>query len=247
MPRLQGYPMLAFLISASLFFAAPARAGQETVVFSTRDGCRIEAFYSTAPAGGHTFINVHGLGSNRHEWAAFQKELAARGQGWLSLDLRGHGGSAGCGSKPGDYRSFTREDWARASLDIEAAAGWLRKRGVPALKMVYCGASIGANLSVKAAFEGALKPGALVLLSPGLDYAGLRPEAALSEYHRYRVLFVAARDDAYAWNSAARLHAAAGTAELKAAGLDGGSGHGVDMFRSGAVAPRVIDWVKSGN
>jgi alpha-beta hydrolase superfamily lysophospholipase len=173
------------------------------------------------------------------EVIAMVDALAERGYGWLSLDLRGHGGSLDCGGKKADYRKFSKAEWGSASRDIEAAALWLKKKGYK--KIIFCGASIGANLAVKAAAEGRVKPAALVLLSPGLDYAGIKPEAYLKGAPR-SILIVAAQDDAYAWRSALALYTAARKSALAPASLDGGLGHGVTIFKSAGLAEKILDW-----
>lgn len=223
------------------FFLLPASvsAQQRAVKFMSADGCGVEGFYLAPSSGNYIFINVHGLGSGKEEWGSFQDALAGRGYGYLSLDLRGHGGSLDCGGKAADYRKFSKADWGSASRDIEAAALWLKKKGYK--KIIFCGASIGANLSVKAAAEGRVKPAALVLLSPGLDYAGTKPEAYLKGAPR-NILIVAAQDDGYAWRSALALYAAARKGDLAPASLDGGSGHGVNMFKSAGLAEKILDW-----
>lgn len=229
-------------ISAALLLLAaalPAAAQQAAVSFDTADGCRIEAFYSAPAKGAYTFINIHGLGSDKNEWGGFQSALKEKGYGWLSLDLRGHGGSVTCGGRKADYRAFTRADWAAASRDIEAAAGWLKKKKVS--KIIFCGASVGANLALKAAAEGKVKPAGVVLLSPGLDYAGIKAELYLSKAPK-RLFFAAASDDAYAWQSAAALSVMAGRAALSAAAVDGGSGHGVNMFKTPATVSKLLGW-----
>lgn len=227
--------------AALLLAAAPAAAGQGTVSFATRDGCRIEAFYQAPSSGSFVFINTHGLGSDRHEWASFQDALKAAGYGWLSLDLRGHGGSLACGGKPADYRKFGRADWAAASRDIEAAAAWLKKKGFSGGRLVFCGASVGANLSLKAAAEGAVKPAAVIMLSPGLDYAGIKPGEFMARAPQ-KIFIAAAEDDPYAWQSAMALARAGRGRAVTAA--DGGSGHGVAMFRSPATIEKILSWVR---
>lgn len=230
------------LLSAMLLFCAPAAAQQRTVNFTTADGCRIEAFYSAPSSGAYIFINTHGLGSDRHEWGTFEAGLKAKGHGWLSLDMRGHGASRNCGKKKADYRKFSKDDWAGVSRDIEAAAAWLKKKGFPPKRLVFCGASIGANLSVKAAAEGRVKPAGLVLLSPGLDYAGVRPGRYLAGAAK-DLLIAAASDDPYAWNSARALHGAARENGLRPASMDGVSGHGANMLKAPEVIQKIIDWV----
>lgn len=231
--------MRSILLLLVLSIAQPTAAQQQLVNFNTKDGCGVEAFYLAPSSGNFIFINAHGLGSGKEEWGSFQAALAERGYGYLSLDLRGHGGSLACGGKAADYRKFSKADWASASRDIEAGALWLKKKGYN--KIIFCGASVGANLSVKAAAEGSVKPAALALLSPGLDYAGIKPEAYLKGAPR-NILIVAAQEDAYAWRSALALHAAARDRGLSPASIDGGLGHGVNMFKSSGLAKKILDW-----
>ncbi|MDA8131972.1 MAG: alpha/beta fold hydrolase [Elusimicrobia bacterium] len=236
---------LLLCCAAALLSALPAAAaGQAAVHFKTSDGCSLEAFYLAPSSGAYVFVNVHGLGSDKNEWAPFQKELEKRGIGYLSLDLRGHGKSRACRGKAADYRNFSAEDWAAASKDIEAASAWLEKKGLPAGRQIFCGASVGANLALKAAAEGKTKPAALVLLSAGLEYAGVRADAYLPRAPK-RVLLLASENDPYAWRSALLFSERAGGYGLKLSALDGGAGHGVNMFKTPGVAEKVIDWAKS--
>ncbi len=229
------FPVLAF---------ATAQAGQKTVHITTKDGCLLEAFYLAPSSGSYIFLNAHGLGSDKNEWGSFQKELASAGYGYLSLDLRGHGNSSTCGGKKVKYLYFSEADWNRLSLDIEAGAAWLKKRGVSPQKMVFCGASVGANLSLKAASEGAIKPAALVLLSPGLEYAGVKTEDYFTRPRSFRVLSVAAREDGYAWQSVQLLNSEAMKKGLPAHSLEAEGGHGVNMFKTPSVIPAILSWVE---
>ncbi len=235
---------MRYLFSAALLFACgPAFAQQKTVHFTTPDGCRLEAFYLAPSSGSYVFINAHGLGSDKNEWSLLQKTLKSAGYGYLSLDLRGHGNSTVCGGKETKYMFFSEAGWNGVSLDIETAAAWLKKRGLPPQKMVFCGASIGANLSLKAAVEGALKPAALVLLSPGLEYAGVKTENYFIAPRDFKVLSAAARNDSYAWNSVMRLNRAAMEKGLPAYSLEAAGGHGVNMFKTPSLIPAILSWV----
>ena len=235
--------MRIIIFLASLLWALPVAAQQRTVTFSSVDGCKIEAFYLAPSSGALVFVNAHGLGSDKGEWGSFQKQLKAGGYGYLSLDLRGHGGSTVCGGKKIHYTSLDEAGWNAAAKDIEAAAGWLTRRGIKAERLVFCGASIGANLSLKAAAEGQLKPAALVLLSPGISYAGVRTPENFTAPRAFRALVVAARNDGYAWESAAALNRAAAAKGLPVYALEGRAGHGVDMFKTPSVIPAILSWV----
>lgn len=222
---------------------APLAQARETVAFTTADGCRIEAFYQAPSSGAFVFINAHGLGSDKNEWGPFQAALEKRGQGYLSLDLRGHGASLTCGGAPVDYKTFTKADWNKVYRDIEAGAAWVKKKGVPARRLVFCGASVGANLALKAAAQGKLKPAAVVLLSPGLDYAGVTTENNLAAKQTFRILITASPDDPYAWQSRAWLEKAGSAKGLTVKLMEGKSGHGVNMFKAPELMTDIIDWV----
>ena len=235
---------MRYLLFAALFFACgPAFPQQKTVHFNTPDGCRLEAFYLAPSSGSYIFINAHGLGSDKNEWGPLQDKLKGAGYGYLSLDLRGHGKSRTCKGKETKYMFFSEADWNNVSLDIEAAAAWLKKRGFRQDRMVFCGASVGANLVLKAAAAGTLKPAALVLLSPGLEYAGVKTEKYFSEPRDFQILSVAARNDVYAWESVLRLNRAAMQRGLSAYSLEAASGHGVGMFKTPSLIPAIISWV----
>lgn len=232
---------LLVLFAALSALACPAKAGQ-LVNFTSADDCNLEAFYQAPSTGGYVFINAHGLGSNKEEWNAFQGALEKRGQGYLSLDLRGHGASRTCAGAAADYRAFTKADWGTVYRDLEAGAAWLKKKGVPAKKTVFCGASVGSNLALKAAAQGRLKPAAVVLLSPGLDYAGVTTENNLTAGQPFRVLIAASPDDPYAWQSRAWLEKAARAKGRPVTLMEGKSGHGVNMFTP-ELMTAIIDWV----
>ena len=190
-------------ICVCLFCLTFARA--EEIKFKTSDGCSISASYG-APAGGKlVFVNVHGLGSGKGEWAPFEKLLKMRGLGWLSLDLRGHGQNLSCEGQGTDYRTFSAGDWNAASKDIAAAVFWLKKRRISASNIVLCGASVGANLVLKAAAENFLKPAGVIMLSPGLTYAGVGIEEYFHRPLPFPLLLAASPDDNYAWQSSLRL------------------------------------------
>ncbi|HAH31621.1 MAG TPA: hypothetical protein DCL44_04840 [Elusimicrobia bacterium] len=226
--------------AALLITATGSLKAVESVRFKTADDCLVAASYQAPARGGMVFVNVHGLGSNKGEWAPFEKVLKARGVGWLTLDLRGHGQSVECAGKKADYRFFSAEAWNSAAKDIVAASGYLKKRKIPASRTALCGASVGANLVLKAAVDHSLKPAAVIMLSPGLIYAGVGIEEYFTRPGPFPLLLVASPDDSYAWQSSKRLFEAANSQKLSAkqASVTGGevifrqgvSGHGVNMF-----------------
>ena len=224
--------------------AVSARAaGRETVSFKTSGGCVLEAVYQAASSGSYVFVNTHGLGSGKGEWRVLEGRLKKKGYGYLSLDLKGHGGSLRCPGGRADYKTFSAEQWAGLSADIRAAADYLKSRKVPQKRLVLCGASIGANLSLKAAAEG-LSPAGIVLLSPGLSYAGIEAGAYLESFGAIPLLMAASGDDAYAWESTGQLTARAKLRGLPAVFRAGPGGHGANMLSEARpeLLNYILDW-----
>lgn len=237
----------AFLFPALLFLAPPAgRAGETKVAFKTADGCALKAFYLAPSSGAYVFVNSHGLGSDKNEWRGFDAAIEKAGFGYLSLDLRGHGESLKCGGSAVDYRKFGAGDWRLLSKDILAAAAFLKSKKTPARRIILCGASIGANLSVKAASEGPA-PAGLVLLSPGLGYAGVAITDFFPAGPGPRFFAAAAPDDEYAWKSSLYLAGLAGDRKIGFVFKAGRAGHGVRMFEApgSTLMSDILDWAGS--
>lgn len=148
-------------------------------------------------------VLAHQMCRDRREWSAAEHDwvsaLATRGVATLALDLRGHGKSLIW--PDGTTHDLCQEiaDPSVQSLyagmveDVRAAVSFARgeaKAGAVAL----VGSSIGANSAlVVAATELALS--AVIALSPGLDYRGVKTEEATKSLGARRALMVAAEDD----------------------------------------------------
>jgi pimeloyl-ACP methyl ester carboxylesterase len=182
--------------------------------FSEKDDLILQGDY-TAPASSSSLVLVclHGLGSSRGEWAPLIRQATQRGWGCVAYDLRGHGNSRG--TMAGN--TINQEDpengrdpdfWKLFPTDLGEVLSALEKRsGADANRIVVAGASLGANVAVTFAAQ---RPGlrGVVLLSPGLDYAGLQTEGPMMILET-PALLVAARPDRYAFMSGERLIALA--------------------------------------
>jgi len=89
-----------------------------------------------APPGAPGVVVVHGFGSSRHNHADFAERVAAAGMAALTLDLRGHGESAG-------------DRDAGMLDDVVAALDWLSGAGAGPLGIR--GSSLGGFLALHAA------------------------------------------------------------------------------------------------
>ncbi len=228
-------PGLRVLVLALAIFTAATGAASDRVTFRTDDGVQIVAtWYEPAFRPAPAVILVHMLHRSRRDWDGVAARLAAEGIGALAIDLRGHGDSSGVegGVDPPDYAPMV--------LDLAAARRFVatRVRG----RIGIAGASIGANL---AALEGAADPAivSLALLSPSLDYRGLRIEAAMRTYGDRPALLVSSDDDPYATRSVKDLEKAGGGTREPL--LLSQAGHGTMMLgRSPDLAGLLVDWFR---
>lgn len=213
--------------------AAVVLAAAQAVVFSTKDGWTIAATYRPASKTNATVILAHGVGSAGSEWNRFADALAAQGVGTLALDLRGHAGSRTGPPGSTDFTGFVSADaWPGAAEDLRAATAWLKAKGVPASRIAYGGASIGANLASIVAVE-QKSARFLLLLSPAANYRG----ALLKTRKGLKTFAAASPPDGYAFASIKKLEADKAAVAYRAPG-----GHGVQMFEDPTAFDRVVAW-----
>ncbi|MBK8576502.1 MAG: alpha/beta fold hydrolase [Elusimicrobia bacterium] len=205
----------------------------------------------TAPSGpgAPVLIMLHGLGSHRGEWAPLIQRTTPRGWGTLAYDLRGHGQSRR--TIAGQTIHFEEPEngrdaafWKYLPKDLEQVVAALEKKtGTERAKIVLIGASLGANTVLDAGTHlKGLK--ALVLLSPGLDYAGILTEEPMKNLTT-PTLMIAAQPDLYAFTSCQRLKTLAPPGLLTWTPLAQGTpqgAHGVQLF-NGKLEEKILDWI----
>jgi alpha-beta hydrolase superfamily lysophospholipase len=221
--------ILAALIAA-LVLPGQSRAAQR-VTLRTDDGVVLAATWYEPPSRGPAVILVHMLHRSRHDFDALASRLASEGIGALTVDLRGHGESQGT----------VGQDFAPMVADVKAARRFLTGRSDVSGKIGYLGASLGANLVALAAAD---DPGIsiLALLSPSLEYRGLRIETAMRKYGARPVLMVVSDDDPYASRSARELEKNTKGREILALT---GAGHGSTMLeREPSLMGSLVDWFR---
>ena len=163
------------------------------IFFSTKDDVKIAAdlYEVENPAG--WLVLVHMMPATKESWTELAKNFQNAGYENLAIDLRGHGESDG---GPDGYKSFADSQHQKSILDLEAAANYLiKERQATSDKIIFIGASIGANLSLQYISEHSEFKTA-VLLSPGLNYRGIKTESLAKNLRAgQKVFFVSSRDD----------------------------------------------------
>lgn len=220
------------LLTASV----PALASGRPVTFSAADGTTLAGlYYEAANRPAPAVVLVHMLGRSKDEWSLIAERLQNAGISVVAMDLRGHGLSGGNGAMLGPMVG-----------DVRAAIDWVSTRpGIRPGALALVGASLGANLVALAA-AGAAAGGVAVravgLISPSLDYRGVRVDASVMNKLGNRPVWLAAStEDPYALRTVKELVSGSAARELR---LSGVRGHGTPLLNADQdLAQALVDWL----
>jgi alpha-beta hydrolase superfamily lysophospholipase len=222
----------AAVVVAACVTSTTSAAGR-AVNFAGSDGTQLSAtLYDGSNRPAPAVVLVHMLGRSRDDWEKVANRLADAGLVVLAIDLRGHGRSSG----------------AIAILppmvdDVRAAVAWIGGRAnVTPGGIAIAGASLGANLAALAAADSP-QVRAVALLSPSVDYQGIRIDAGVIKRIGARPMWLAASThDPYALRTLKELATDAGPREQY---LSRAPAHGTNLLAADADLVRsLVDWLK---
>jgi dienelactone hydrolase len=216
-----------------LLIASPALAAGRGVAFRAEDGRTVNAVvFEPSQRPTPAVVLVPMLGRPKEDWDALGQRLADASILALAIDLPGT-------SDPGDSKVLS--GW---SADVRAAVSYLLSRSdVRPGGIGIAGASLGANLAALAAADlGSVH--SLALLSPSLDYRGVRIEGAMKQYGGRPAMLVASSRDPYAARTVRELAKdPPGTREMR---LSEAAAHGtVLLARDPDIVRALVDWFQS--
>jgi dienelactone hydrolase len=208
----------------------PVFAAGRTISFRGDDGRTINALvFETAQRPAAAVVMVPMLGRPKDDWDAVGQRLAEANILALAIDLPSQ-------SDPGDPKALA--GW---NADVRAAVSYLSSRqDVRPGAIGIVGASLGASLAALAAADlGTVR--SLALVSPALEYHGVRMEAAMKQFGGRSALLVASSHDPYAARTVRDLAKdAAGTREVR---LSDVAAHGtVLLMRDPDLVRALVDW-----
>ncbi len=219
----------AILVACAPVLSAAGAPAPVSVTLKAEDGVPVSGtLYLASARPAPAVILLPMQTRTRDDWQSLCARLADAGLVALAIDVRGRAGGE-------------REALQQALLDVKAARLFLAARPEVNGRIGIAGASIGANLAMlAAAADPSLR--SVALLSAGLDYRGLRLEAAMRKYVGRPALVVASLDDPYAARSARQLASLGDGCELS---LLSGAGHGTVMLaRQPELAAALVDWFR---
>lgn len=229
-PARGALPAIVAVLALLALESGNLRAAARAISFRTADGRTVQALLNEAaqrPAPAVVLVPM--LGRPKDDWQAAGQRLADANITALMIDLPG-------GVLPDDAK--VTSGW---SEEIRAALSFLETRPeVRAGSLGVAGASLGGNLAVIAAAADP-RVRSLAVISPSLDYRGVRIEAAMRQYGGRPALLIAGRQDFYAARSARELASdPPGIRELQWSEL---SAHGTALLsREPDLVRALVEW-----
>lgn len=251
MPPMKGKIQNWFTIFLLLFLAACGKPpltqtsmAQERISLQTTDGVAIAGDWSAPVGATKTVLLLHMMPATRVSLQPLSQALNAAGFATLAIDLRGHGESTDQNGKKLDYQNFSDAEHQASRLDIDGAMNFLKSKGFAEANISFAGASIGANLSLDALYRYNSTSRA-VLLSPGLDYRGVKTEPAMRQLGLHQKIWIfAAEGDQYSADSSITLQQL--QKETATVTIFDGSDHGTTLFSSQPnLIPDIVKFLGS--
>lgn len=222
---------IKILLAIILLIISGCKTGKmmDEINLQTEDNLNIVVNFYEADSD-KAVILLHMLGRNKEDWVNFANTLVKNNYNVLALDFRGHGKS------DGDLNKFSEKDFNNMVLDVKEAKSFLTSNGKK--EIVIIGASIGANTAMNyAVLDNEIKN--IVLLSPGLDYRGVKTEDSVKKY-KNKILVVSSEDDEYSFESSRTLKSLNKNVELKEYKS---GGHGTRMFPATDLEKVLLGWL----
>lgn len=211
---------------------------------TTQDNVNLVGTYYAPPNGDSpAVLLVHGMNRNRLDWEGFARLLQTNGYGVLTIDLRGHGDSMQQGDRLIRWVSFSDEHFRRMLMDVASGIQFLKNRAdIDSYMIGIVGTELGANLALNYASQNR-QIGAVVLISPGLNYRGMSSVGAITSYRMRPILLIASEEDVYSAFSANELYSLAqGIKDLK---TYRNAGHGNRLlWKEEGAGGMIMEWLK---
>lgn len=207
----------------------------EKISLKTKDGVKIVADYRNVDISKYQqpigwLVLVHMMPAAKESFQRFAEEFQKIGYESIAIDLRGHGESD---AGPDGFLYFSDAEHQKSILDLEAGVDYLMKsRKAASDKIIFVGASIGANLSLQYIGEHS-EFKAAVLLSAGLNYRGIKTEPLVKNLKAgQKAFFVSAEDDGDNAEQNKKLYALTPASIVKKIKIYEAGGHGTDILKN---------------
>lgn len=143
-------------------------------------------------------ILLHSLGSNRFVYEPLANELKEKNIASIALDVRGHRQSTTkLSGKKSFWQNYRNKTYEKYPTDIQEIINFAKENyvAIDANRVSVVGADINANAASIAAGKNPKEIKSLVLITPILEFKGLKPAQSLMNYGKHPVTIIVCEND----------------------------------------------------
>lgn len=206
MKKFFGYLIVISLIFSLVNFAE-AKPKKKKIIstkhkieFTTRDKFILvgDLYLASNQTEKPLIVCLHSFSMNAKVWKNLAENLRLKGYNVLTMDLRGHGRSVYNESlKLKSRYYYKQDDWQKLPKDVIDSIKYV-KANYPKINcnnVIVIGADIGASAGAIASMSLKKPPEKLILISPMLEFKGLRMPIRTTKFTDSKILMVLAKTD----------------------------------------------------
>lgn len=206
MKKFFGYVIIFFLLFSfmNLSEAKPKKkkpiSTKHKIEFVTRDKFILvgDLYLAHPETNKPLVICLHSFSMNAQVWKEMAENLRLKGYNVLAMDLRGHGRSVYNENLKLKSRYYYKQDtWQKLPKDVYDAVKYV-KANYPKVNCndtIIIGADLGASAGTIGAMSLAKPPLKLILISPMLEFKGLRMPIRTNKFIDTKIMMVLAKTD----------------------------------------------------
>lgn len=206
MRKFFGYVIIVLLLF-SLINTAEAKpkkkkpiSTKHKIEFTTRDKFILvgDLYIATSETDKPLIVCLHSFSMNAKVWKDLAENLRLKGYNVLTMDLRGHGRSVyNENLKLKSRYYYKQDDWQKLPKDVVDSIKYI-KANYPKINCdntIVIGADIGASTGAIASMSFKKPPEKLILISPMLEFKGLRMPIRTTKFTDTKLLMILAKTD----------------------------------------------------
>ena len=206
MRKFFGYVIIVLLLFSFMSFAEakPKKkklvSTKHKIEFVTRDKFILvgDLYLASQETNKPLIVLLHSFSLNAKTWTDMAESLRVKGYNVLAMDLRGHGRSLYNENLKIKSRFYYKNDtWAKLPKDVIDSVKYV-KANYPKVNcddLVLVGADIGAASAAIASMSFKKTPKKLVLISPMLEFKGLRMPVKTNKFYDTQIFMVQGKTD----------------------------------------------------
>lgn len=206
MKKFFGYVIIVLLLLSSMSFtqAKPKSkkpiSTKHKIEFVTRDKFILvgDLYLAHPETNKPLVVCLHSFSMNAQAWKELAQNLREKGYNVLAMDLRGHGRSVYNEDLKLKSRFYYKQDsWQKLPKDTIDAIKYV-KANYPKVNcddIIVIGADIGASAGAIASMSLKKPPEKIILISPMLEFKGLRMPVRTNKFYDSKMMMVLAKTD----------------------------------------------------